>query len=190
MKFQLLFLFSAFSLTFLAGGCVVGYQPLTPMERSAFQQARFDIYPDDVRDNPDKYRGENIAWAGIIQESEFYEQNDRYEIVLLLEHRYFDWKVDRTSSPNMLFPSMEGEGLFQTRWYLKKNADLEYFMMRFAAGNLALVYATPDTVIDDVILLDASYIRIIEKEFFRADQVHYIPDAALDHHRETGISGP
>lgn len=162
----------------------MGYQPMTSLERNAFKNARLDVYPQDVKSNLSQFKNEDIAWIGIIQESEFYEENSRYEIVLLLEHRYFDWKVDRTGSPNLLFPSTEGEGLFQTRWYLKKDADLEYFMNRFEPGNLGIVYATPDTVIDDVVLVSADYIRVIDKGFFRADQVYYIPEDAMDHQRK------
>ncbi len=160
-------------------GCVVGYTPQTEWERRAFDRSDFKIFPDYVRSDLQKYKNTPVAWAGIIEEAEFYEQNNTYEILLLIEHHYFDWKLDKMGSPQLYYLSSQGEGTFQTSWYLKKDADLEYFMDRFAAGNLAIVYAKPDTVINDVVLLNADYIRIIDKDHFLADQVNYIPKEAL-----------
>jgi len=116
-----------------------------------------------------------VRWAGIIRESEFYENPENYEVILLVEHRYFDWKVEKISSPDMMYPSKSGEGLFQTSWLLKKNADLDYFTERFGRGNLAIVYAKPDTVIDNVVLVESEYVRIIDPSNFQAEQLDYIP---------------
>lgn len=160
-------------------GCVVGYKPQTEWEQREFKNADFNIYPDNVRSDLAKYKNTEVAWAGIIEESEFYEQENTYQVLLLMEHHYFDWKVDKMGSPQLYYPSAEGEGMFQTTWYLKKDADLDYFIDRFGAGNLAIVYAKPDTVIDDVVLVNADYIRIIDKEHFLTDQIYYIPKEAL-----------
>ena len=141
----------------------------------AYQQSRNDLYPEDFRLSFKKYKGAKVRWTGLIQESEFYENDENYEVVLLMEHRYFDWKVEKISSPDMMYLSKSGEGYFQTSWLLKKNADLEYFMDRFGRGNLAIVYALPDTVIDGVVLVQSDYIRIIEPPNFQADQLDYIP---------------
>ena len=92
-----------------------------------------------------------------------------------MEHRYFDWKVEKISSPDLMYPSKSGEGFFQTSWLLKKNADLDYFIERFGRGNLAIVYAMPDTVIDNVVLVESDYIRIIDPSNFQAEQLNYIP---------------
>jgi hypothetical protein len=133
------------------------------------------LYPEDFRKSFRQFYGERVRWTGIILESEFYENPENYEIVLLMEHRYYDWKIEMTGSPDVLYLSRLGEGLFQTNWLLKKNANLEYFMKRFGRGNLAIVYATPDTVINDVVLVESSYIRIIDSAKFRANQLDYIP---------------
>ena len=155
--------------------CVQLYQPQSPWEQRAYRQSRDDLYPEDFRQSFNQYKGEKVRWTGIIQESEFYENPEHYEVVLLMEHRYFDWKVEKVSSPDMMFLSRLGEGLFQTSWLLKKNADLEYFMDRFGRGNLAIVYATPDTVIDKVVLVETDYIRIIDPANFQAEQLDYVP---------------
>ncbi len=160
----------------LLPGCVQRYQPQSLWEVRAYQQTRDDLYPEDFRESLTQFKGEKVRWAGLIQESEFYENPDNYEIVLLLEHRYFDWKVEKISSPDMLYPSKSGEGLFQTKWFLKQDADLDYFLERFGPGNLAIVYAVPDTVIDEVVLVTSEYIRIIDPVNFQADQLDYIPD--------------
>lgn len=177
-KFQPIFKILPFLLFLhlLLLGCVQRYQPQSPWEFRAYQQSRDDLYPEDFRESLTQFKGEKVRWAGLIQESEFYENPDSYEIVLLLEHRYFDWKVEKISSPDMLYPSKSGEGLFQTKWFLKPDADLDYFLERFGPGNLAIVYAVPDTVIDEVVLVNSEYIRIIDPVNFQADQLDYIPD--------------
>lgn len=160
--------------------CVQRYQPHSRWEERAYQQSRDDLYPEDFRQSFNKYKGAKVRWTGLIQESEFYENNENYEVVLLMEHRYFDWKVEKISSPDMMYLSKSGEGFFQTSWLLKKNADLEYFMDRFGRGNLAIVYALPDTVIDEIVLVESDYIRIIEPPNFQADQLDYIPSNVKD----------
>ena len=165
-------------LFFLLGillACVQRYQPHSLWEERAYQQSRDDLYPEDFRQSFRQFKGVKVRWTGIIQESEFYENPENYEVVLLIEHRYFDWKVEKISSPDMMYPSRSGEGLFQTSWLLKKDADLEYFMERFGRGNLAIVYATPDTVIKNVVLVESDYIRIIDPSNFQAEQLDYIP---------------
>lgn len=155
--------------------CVQRYQPQSHWEEWAYQQSRNDLHPEDFRQSFRKFKGERVRWTGIIRESEFYENPENYEVILLMEHRYFDWKVEKISSPDLMYPSKSGEGLFQTSWLLKKNADLEYFMERFGRGNLAIVYAMPDTVIDNVVLVESDYIRIIDPSNFQAEQLNYIP---------------
>ena len=156
--------------------CFYGYQPQSEWEWSVFNNSQFNIYPDDVRNKLDRYKRKQVAWVGIIRETEFYDNNTNYEVVILLEHRYFDWKLDLIGYPDIYYPSTEGEGLFQTNWYLKKSADLSYLTERFAPENLAIVYAIPDTVINDIVLVKSKYVRIIDKSNYRADQLNYIPN--------------
>ena len=174
-KILKIFLPSLF-LYLIVPGCIQKYQPRTPWEARAYQQTRDDLHPDDFRESLQQFKGERVRWVGIIQESEFYEDSSYYEVVMLLEHRYFDWKVEKISSPDMLYPSKSGEGLFQTSWRLQPDADLDYFMERFGPGNMAIVYAEPDTVIDNVVLVNSEYIRIIDSLNFQGDQLDYIPD--------------
>jgi hypothetical protein len=105
-----------------------------------------------------------------------------------MEHHYFDWKEENFEPDQMYYLSSFGQGLFQTNWYLKKSADLEYFKSRFTVGNLAIVYALPDTVVEEVVLVNSRYIRIIDRKNFRADQSDYIPKEILErpiHHHGT-----
>ncbi len=156
-------------------GCVRHYTPQSPWEREEYLKSNFTIHPHDVRQDLQKWRSIPIAWVGVIQETEFYEAENRYEVILLMEHHYFDWKEESFDPNKMYYPSSRGEGLFQTTWYLKKSADLDYFQNRFAPGNLAIVYAQPDTVINEVILVKCRYLRVIEHQNFRLDQSDYIP---------------
>jgi hypothetical protein len=168
----------AFTLFIFIASCIQTYQPRSQWEQEAFLRTRADVHPYDVRTQFQKHQYIPVRWAGIIQESEFYEVDDAYEVILLIEHRYFDWKVDAMSSPQMYYPSKSGEGLFQTSWYLTKDADLDYFIDRFGSGNMAIVYGLPQEVVDSVVLLRSDYIRIIDRSRFQDDQVDYIPESA------------
>lgn len=156
-------------------GCMMRYHPATAWEAREFDRSNFKIQPSQVRSDPEKFTHLQVAWIGIIKESEFYENPENYRIILLMDHRFFDWRINRWDSPEMLYPSMMGEGLFQTNWYLRKGADLDYFMDRFTPGNLAIVYARPDTVINEIVLVNAAYIRVIDHEYIRTDVSEYTP---------------
>jgi hypothetical protein len=175
-----LIILSGILLAVILANCVQKYRPQTEWEEEAFNRSRPDIHPYDLRSKFEKYQYIPIRWAGIIRESEFYETEDAYEVVILLEHRYFDWKVDAMSSPELYYPSIHGEGFFQTSWYLTKDADLDYFVDRFGPGNLAIVYGVPDQVVEEIVLLRAEYIRIIDAAKVQADQLDYIPKEALN----------
>lgn len=155
--------------------CIQGYQPATDWEKNVYEKSELYIYPDDVREEFEHFKQRQIAWVGIIRETEFYDNSQNYEVILLLEHRYFDWKLELTDDPDLYYPSIAGEGLFQTNWYLKKNSDLDYFSERFSPGNMVIVYAIPDTVIDDVILVNSKYIRVIDHKYVRANLLNYYP---------------
>lgn len=172
----------------LLGGCVRNYSPQSSWESQEFQRSDFTIHPNDVRFKLSQWRDFQIAWAGIIQEVEFYQTESSYEVILLMEHHYFDWKEENFEPDQMYYLSSVGQGLFQTNWYLKKSADLEYFKSRFTVGNLAIVYALPDTVVEEVVLVKSRYLRIIDRKNFRADQSDYIPKEILErtiHHQGT-----
>jgi hypothetical protein len=175
-NYFLIFLVVMVLVTLLLAGCVRNYAPQSSWENREFLQSNIRVHPEDVRQNLMRWQNTPIAWTGIIQECEFYENEADYEVILLLEHHYFDWKEENFG---MYYPSPRGEGLFQTDWYLKKSADLDYFTERFAPGNLAIVYAVPDTVIDEVVLVKSRYVRIIDRQHFMFDESDYIPFEVL-----------
>ena len=81
--------------------------------------------------------------------------------------------------PNSL-PSGEADSDAFIDEPLTKDADLDYFVDRFGPGNLAIVYGVPDQVVDEIVLLKAEYIRIIDAAKVQADQLDYIPKEALN----------
>jgi len=178
-KLNFIFLISLLATLLLTSSCVRHYTPQSSWEREEYLKSNFKVHPQDIRQDLKRWRSVPIAWVGVIQETEFYETEDRYEVVLLMEHHYFDWKEENFDPNKMYYPSSGGEGLFQTNWYLKKSADLTYFQNRFAPENLAIVYARPDTVINEVVLVECRYLRIIEHQNFRLDQSDYIPAEVL-----------
>jgi hypothetical protein len=156
--------------------CSLNYKPASDWEKREFENARFDVYPEDIRENLAEYKTTEVAWAGIIQVSERYENPNSQEFALLMEHRYFDWKPTYRNSNIIYHPSASGEGLFQTSWFLKKDADLDFYSELYAPENLALVYGVPDTVINDVVFLKCKYIRIIKKGDFFPEYYNYVPE--------------
>jgi len=175
-------------ITVLFPGCVRNYAPLSSWENRELLKSNLRVHPEDVRQNLKRLQNTQVAWTGIIQESEFYENENNYEVILLMEHHYFEWKEENFDPEKMYYLSSGGEGLFQTYWYLKKSADLDHFTERFAPGNLAIVYALPDTVIDEVVLVESRYVRIIDRQHFRIGQSDYIPPEALARPKKLPVS--
>ncbi len=170
-------LWAAGLLFLLTAACTKAYQPHTEWEKEALQKARKDIYPDDVRKDLEKYRTTEVVWPGIIAETEFYENADNYQLVMLLEHHYFNWEREATDRDIRYFLSSQGEGWFQTSWYFKKDTEKSFIDEKFAPGNLAFVYGVPDTVADGDVILTAAYVRTVDRENYDAEFYDYRPES-------------
>jgi hypothetical protein len=149
------------------------YQPVSPLEQREFEKAKCDVYPDDVRKALAKYQSTVAAWPGIIIESNFQEYEDKVEVVFLFEHHYYDWLEDFSIQREKIFLSPRGEGLFQTSWFLKKDANLSEFKKSASPGNLAIVYGMPEKIEDNIVVLKCNYIRVIDKQWYRMDVLDY-----------------
>ncbi len=149
------------------------YRPISAWEQAEFEKAKRDVYPDDVRKDVTKYQSVVVAWPGIILQSEVHEREDNIEIVFLLEHHYYDWIEDFSIQRARIFLSPRGEGLFQTSWYLRKEANLSDARKAAAPGNLAIVYGIPERTEDSIMILKSSYVRGIDKEWYTTDVLDY-----------------
>jgi len=47
------------------------YQPLPKWEAKFFAEARRDVFPRDVRQNPQRFRDDLVVWTGIIKKIEY-----------------------------------------------------------------------------------------------------------------------
>ncbi len=156
--------------------CTKTYRPQSEWEKQEFKKSNFKIYPEDVRKNLDQYLDKKVAWPGIIFETEFYENPENYQLVMLLEHRYYNWEKGANKTGIQYFLSSEGEGWFQTSWYFKKDTEKSYIRKEFSPGNLAFVYGVPDTVVEGDVILTSNYVRVIDEEKYDAEFYHYIPE--------------
>lgn len=99
----------------LAGCATYSSGPFTPpakTDQETFGKARKDVYPRDVREHPERYRDDSIAWAGIVKNVEVFRSRVGPSVKVLVEHRYFDWIEDHGAQPELFFLSPRGEGDF------------------------------------------------------------------------------
>jgi hypothetical protein len=165
------------SLLCLLSGCFPhtrAYHPVSSWEKREFDRANRNVFPDDVRAAPSDHQNTIVVWPGIILDNKFIEHADQIEIQFMLEHHYYDWLEDFSVQREKIFLSPRGEGLFRTSWFIKKESNLEE-MKKFAGpGNLIIVYGTPTQVNDDKsILLKCTYMRGIDKQWYRTDMLDY-----------------
>lgn len=149
------------------------YQPISDWEQTEFDRAERDVYPDDVRENPEDYESTVVAWPGTILESTIEEREDNIEAIFLLEHHYYDWLEDFSIQREKVFLSPRGEGLFTTSCLLKKDADLAEIRDASAPENMAIVYGTPDRIEDDVVVVKSTYIRAIDRQWYTTEILDY-----------------
>ena len=156
---------------FVSGTAV--YHPVSDWEQGEFDKADFSVYPDDVRENRTKYQSTTLAWPGIIVESELNEYDTYLEENYLLEHHYYDWLEDFSPFPERIWLSPRGEGLFKTSWRLKKEANLSEIQEFSEPGVLLIVYGKAISIENDIIEVEASYIRGILEEYYTTERLDY-----------------
>jgi len=157
-------------------GCIIGpsirlYKPITDWEKEAFLKAEREIYPNDVRDDFPKYDSARVAWPGIILGAETSDIDTSIIIQFKIEHHYYDWIEDFSIQQEKIFLSPRGEGLFETKWHLKPGSDIT--KVNESIGDMIIVYGIPKDIKDSTIVLDAYYVRVIEKQWFSTQFFNY-----------------
>ncbi|MGA2748835.1 MAG: hypothetical protein ABSG59_08675 [Verrucomicrobiota bacterium] len=172
-------------LTIVAGCLAVScasnssYQPNSDPEQIEFKQARLDVYPEDVRNDPSRYTNTLVVWPGVIRSTHAQDEDYRGRIraETVLEHHYFDWKQDHGDQGVKLLLSRRGEGAFRVRWHLVKtgpdatSGDAETYAGR---NKLAIVYGTPESVdADGTVVLQYRYMRAVDRAHYSVNQMDY-----------------
>ena len=111
------------------------YQPLPEWEAKFFAQARRDIFPQDVRQDPQHFKSTLVVWTGIIKSIEHVQYNSSPFVQFTVEHHYFDWVEDFGLQPERFFVSPYGEGYFEAFW--SDSAGNVPFLEQFAVGDFS-----------------------------------------------------
>jgi hypothetical protein len=119
------------------------YAPRNPDERAIFEKVRRDVFPDDVRAAPSEHRSDIVLWTGIIQEVHPADVSGEPGVEVLIEHHYWDFVEDYSVQSAIAFLSPRGEGKFRASFRGASPGG------KFAAGNMALVYGTPQRLAED-----------------------------------------
>jgi len=149
------------------------YQPLPRWEAGYFKQARRDVLPQQVRQQPDAYKDTLVAWTGVIVAIDYKGEGAGRSVRITAEHHYFDWIEDSGIQKERFFLSPRGEGRFAVYWGAG-SADYQKFIDQFAIGDMLVAYGHPSFVQPDFIGLDPTLnMRAIKPAWFRMDVLDY-----------------
>jgi hypothetical protein len=157
-------------------GCPIGpytrgYKPISEWEKTAFTKANRQIYPNDVRGDFAAFDSARVAWPGIVLKAEPKNRDSVIEIHFVIQHHYYDWLEDFSIQQERIFLSPRGEGVFETTWWVQPTADTSVITQ--SVGNMVIVYGIPASIRDSIIVLNAYYIREIERKWFATDIFDY-----------------
>lgn len=158
---------------FAVAGCTRVYEPISEWEQTEFDKANRNVYPDDVRENVDLYKTTTVAWTGLIKQVEVVQTNEGPDVIYLLEHHYYDWIEDFGAQSEHIFLSPRGEGDFMTTWELSKDTTAAELEDITDATHLLIVYGLPLSIEGDRIILDASYVRGIDRRYYTTEKMDY-----------------
>lgn len=155
----------------------VVYRPADKPDAAEFDRDLVDVYPGDIRQDPNLYTNVGVGWAGIIKSCKPVVQPDgTIHAVTTLEHRYYDWQQQTGLCGGGLSVSPRGEGLFQTDAVFRRNepgAGVAAVQKSLAPGSLAIVYGVPETVADGTVVLKYRYIRVFAPGDFSISDFDY-----------------
>ncbi len=155
----------------------VVYRAGSGPERAEMKRDMLDVYPGDIRRNPELYTHAGVGWAGIITRTEAAAGPDGLiHAVTTFEHHYFDWEEDHRLGDIQLHLSPRGEGLFRTEWVLRRNdpaagsAAAEDYA---SPGKLAIVYGVPEKVDNGTVVLRYRFLRVVEAADYNTNKFDY-----------------
>ena len=158
------------------GGILPGshpYKPLPKWEAGVYQQARRDVFPSQVREQPAAWADTIVAWTGVIVAIKYQGAGADRAVRIMAAHRYFDWIEDDGIQREKYFLSPRGDGRFATYWGVGTPAD-QKFIDQFAVGDMLVAYGRPTFVRPDFIGLSPTLnMRAIKPDQFRSDVLDY-----------------
>lgn len=170
------YLFCLLTSSLFAFGAIPGsrpYAPLPKFEAKFFVEARRDLFPDDIRKEPDRFKDVLVAWTGVITSIDYFNDGTSQVARLTADHCYFDWIEDVSLQRQRFFPSPRGEGQFAVAWRVDTPADRQ-FIGQFAVGDLLIAYGNPSLIREKVVgLFPVQNLRGIKPEWFRRDVLDY-----------------
>ena len=163
--------FCFFSLFAFASGSSLNlrrYQPVSMLENEIYQQIDKRIWPDDVRNNIEKYKKSKIAWVGVVEEFMTDFTNPEYNLIrFYLKHHYYNWMENLEPQRKPIDLSTIGEGYFVCYYILGKETDSEDIAKDFV-GEVIINYGSPIGILENnAIEMSTDYLRIIDKEYVR-----------------------
>jgi len=149
------------------------YRPLPQWESKYAANARRDVFPKDVRQNPNGYTNTLVVWTGVITNIAFFRDGTSRVARITAEHHYFDWVEDISIQKERFFLSPRGEGLFAAAWRAESPEDRQ-FIGQFAVGDMLVAYGYPSLVRSNVVgLYPTENLRTIKPQWYRTDILDY-----------------
>ncbi|HXX73654.1 MAG TPA: hypothetical protein VEI50_00825 [Nitrospiraceae bacterium] len=153
------------------------FEPNMPEGREAYKQAQKDIYPKQVREKPEQYSDQTIAWVGIVKGTEPIVGRSGPAVLVLVEHRYFDWIEDHGAQPEVFFLSPRGEDEFMIVTKPEKQLTpdeaaqlISKGTMVVAVGQIDVRFAKDQT---KPLALLTRYVQFIDHKMYRSDVFDY-----------------
>jgi hypothetical protein len=146
------------------------YQGLSDGEREHFNKSSREIFPNDVRNDLERFRATKVAWPGFITEGKWAQVEEGFVTTFFIEHHFYDWILDYSIQKEKIFLSPKGEGMFATNCTSKAEQESQ---TASAVGNLIIVYGTPVGVEEGIVTLSCDYARLIKREWVRTDVFEY-----------------
>jgi hypothetical protein len=141
------------------------FEPQGKEGQALARQARYDVWPDQVRAEPARYASTLVAWAGIVVERRVLEK-DR-ALVIVIAHHYWDFVEDLGPQREHMFLSPRGEGRFAISEWVNAQTMNPGFL---PVGSMAVVFGRPlDVTPDQTVVLDYRWSVTIQEGGFGTD---------------------
>lgn len=165
-----------FTIIFNVYGQSRRYQPSSEIENSWYTHIDKTVWPYDVKNELMNYQETLIGWVGIIEKFNIViTDNNEFNIIqYYIKHHYYDWIEDFGIENKPIRLSPDGEGYIVCDFYIKKSHDPEE-ITKDITGDCLIIYGYPIKIFaeDDVIVIQAKYMRTIQKQYVNPSWLRY-----------------
>ncbi len=145
------------------------YKGFSPLEQTYISKVDFGTFPNDARNDVERYQTKLVAWPGLITEVKSIQKDGAYFTRIVVEHHYYDWILDHSIQKEKYFLSPRGEGVFTTLCRSKlKDENVTRDL-----NNMLIVYGKPEKVEDGMLYVTCDYAAFIKREWVRTDVFDY-----------------